>query len=117
MLTDLSHPRNAAPLLMTLCMPRLAEWLDARCRHATARHIICFPCPALPCTPPQVLYAFHASRGNWQSAAAAMLALSRRLVAEGEGGPAALNQAELALGAVVSALRCGPAGSNAIPCF
>ncbi len=52
-----------------------------------------------------MLYAFHASRGNWQSAAAAMLALSRRLVGEGVGGAGALTEAELALGAAVSALR------------
>lgn len=61
---------------------------------------------AIPHSSLQVLYAFHASRGNWQAAAAAMLALSRRLVGEGAGDAATLARAELALGAAVSALRC-----------
>ena len=59
--------------------------------------------PPRPCE--QVLYAFHAARGNWQAAAGAMLALSRRLVGEGAGTAGALHQAQLALAAAVSALR------------
>ncbi|GAB4820336.1 hypothetical protein N2152v2_007382 [Parachlorella kessleri] len=61
------------------------------------------PLDATP-QPYKVLYAFHAARGNWQAAAAAMLACSRRLVGEGAGSAAALTEAELALGAAVSAL-------------
>jgi hypothetical protein len=55
----------------------------------------------------QVLADFHICRSSYQAAAGALLAYARRLVAEGPEDPGQLGEAEAALTAAVSCLRCG----------
>lgn len=54
--------------------------------------------------PYKVLFDFHVARGNYQSAATAMLTYARRLTAERTSEPTASDEAHRALGAAVGAL-------------
>ena len=70
-----------------------------------------------PCPATQVLVDFHIARCNYQAAAAAQLAYARRLVGECPDQPGQLAEAQRALAAAVSCLRCAawPAGGGRGP--